>query len=198
MAFAKNLFIKLPSCLSSEWSSLFRFHDKISFPHILTFPCQKGWDPPGLRGRGDCSSGLCCPCVYWQWSMRTQEHGFGMRRCLDVSTQLGCLFPLLLCFLSPKLYLEIMENWKVALSSFMCTMQTCLHLKNTDHFRVVLKARAVGIKYGYAELLQKYLHQVWREGREFFFFFSLQLIQNFWWEYFTTEDLPSLGENATI
>lgn len=65
-----------------------------------------------------------------------------------------------------------MENWKVALSSFMCTMQTCLHLKNTNHFTVILKARAVGMKSVYVELLWKYLHQVWREGRGFFLFFA--------------------------
>lgn len=65
-----------------------------------------------------------------------------------------------------------MENWKVAPSSFMCTMQTCLHLKNTNHFRVMLKAHAVGLKCAYVELLQKCLYQAWRESRNFFLFFA--------------------------
>lgn len=199
MAFAKKPFIELPSSLSSERSSLFRFHDKISFLHTPTFPCQKGWDPPGFEAGacGDCSSGCCCPCVCWQWSRWTQEPGFGMTRCLDVSTQLGSLVPLLLCFFVTKTVLGSDGKVKGCSEQFHVYHANMPALEKHWSLQSHPKSSCCWDEICACRIAAE-MSRTGLERRQGFFFFYLQFIQNFWWEYFTTEDLPSLGGNATI
>lgn len=168
MAFATNLFIKLPSSLSSEWSTFFRFHDKISFLHTLTFPCQKGWDPPGLRSTGWLFLWLLLPlCLLaihvgtraWIWNEEVPawKHSAGL-------------------FISPPALFFFHQNctwewWEIERLLEAVSCVPCKHIC-TNHLRAILKAHAVGMKCVYAELLQKCLHQVWREGRDFFLSFA--------------------------